>query len=292
MSTERRHFRRFARVVGVAGCALWLCACQVSAANDPGVTFGSAPPVGTWAPQPPSDGTSAGTAAAGGTLTGANDMGVPAPPASTGASGTAGSASPPTGTGGTMIVGSGGGGTGGAGRGTGGVSGSATGGVGGIGSGGMGVTASGGGTGGGTSTSGGSFSFDVTTVNQRGRYAPANVGAIWIEDSSGKFVKTLKVWAFVRGRYLSKFNNEAGGSRVDAVTSATLRSFGAQHATWTLTDVNGAAVPDGAYKVLIEVTDHDGTGQWTSVDFTLPGMGQKVTAPDVQYYTGMSVTLP
>jgi hypothetical protein len=139
--------------------------------------------------------------------------------------------------------------------------------------------------------SSGAFSFDVVTVNQGGWYAPRNVGAIWIEDSSGKFVKTLKVWAATRARYLSKFGTEAMSNRVDAVTSATISQFGAQHATWNLTDVNKAAVPNGAYKVVIEVTDHDGTGQNASADFMLDGMPHSVTAPDQQYFTGMKIVV-
>jgi hypothetical protein len=40
-----------------------------------------------------------------------------------------------------------------------------------------------------------SLTFDVTTKAPGGRYQPRNVGAIWVEDSSGKLVKSLEVWA-------------------------------------------------------------------------------------------------
>jgi hypothetical protein len=181
-----------------------------------------------------------------------------------------------------MILGTGGRG------GTGGVMMLGTGGKGGIsGTGGM----ASGGTGG-TMAATGTLAFDVITVNQGGRYAPRNVGAIWIEDSAGKFVKTLKVWAGSRGRYLTKFNTEASGNRTDAVTSATIGQFGAQHATWNLSTSTGTPAANGAYKVLIEVTDHDGNGQSASADFMLTGMSGTVMAPDAQFFTSMKVTLP
>lgn len=135
------------------------------------------------------------------------------------------------------------------------------------------------------------LAFDVTTVNQGGRYAPRNVGAIWIETQSSAFVKTLQVWAGTRGRYLTRFNSEAGGSRVDAVTSATLRSYGDHHVTWDLTDVNGKVVPAGDYKVLIEVTDHDGAGKSAEVPFTFSNEPMTLMPSDQQYYTGMQIAV-
>jgi hypothetical protein len=135
------------------------------------------------------------------------------------------------------------------------------------------------------------LTFDVTTVNQGGRYAPRNVGAIWIETQSNAFVKTLQVWAGTRGRYLTRFNNEAGGSRVDAVTSATLRSYGMHSVTWDLTDVSGSAVSAGDYKVVIEVTDHDGAGKSADVPFTFSNEPMMLTPADQQYYTGMQIVV-
>ena len=44
----------------------------------------------------------------------------------------------------------------------------------------------------------------------------------------------------------------SGGSRVDAVTSATL----SQHSvTWNLTDATVVPVQDGDYRVIVQVTD-------------------------------------
>ena len=37
--------------------------------------------------------------------------------------------------------------------------------------------------------------IQLKTVAYNGHYSPRNIGAIWIEDGDGNFVKTLRVWA-------------------------------------------------------------------------------------------------
>ncbi|MEY4577032.1 MAG: hypothetical protein RL701_1735, partial [Pseudomonadota bacterium] len=49
------------------------------------------------------------------------------------------------------------------------------------------------------------LAFNVTTVEQGGEYQPKNIGAIWIEDERGAWVKTLAVWAAVRQQYLYEY---------------------------------------------------------------------------------------
>jgi hypothetical protein len=258
------------------------------------VTFGNAAPIGTWQ-------NTAGAPAAG--TSGATPQGQPT--AGVGGGGAAGSA---IGSGmAAMVSPIGAMNTGGA-PGSGGAAAVGTGGT--FGSGGMtgtdmnmnmnmnnmGMNSMSTGTGGSGAGNGGSttalaLTFDVTTVSQGGRYAPRNVGAIWIETGGGQFVKTLEVWAGTRGRYLSRFNGEAGGNRVDAVTSATLRQYGAHHSTWNLTDVNGKPIANGDYKVVIEVTDHDGPGQSADAPFTYAGMATMQMPADQQFYTGMHIVV-
>jgi hypothetical protein len=197
-----------------------------------------------------------------------------------------------TGTGGTtgaMVTGSGGmassmaTGTGGmtAGMSTG--TGGKTGGTGGMGT----STGTGGmdmGTGGSTETTGAMptmVTFDVTTLSQGGRYEPQNIGAIWVEDSSGKYVKTLEVWAGIRAIYLQRWLSvNAWGDQTDAVTSATLRMQKPHHATWDLTDSSGKAVPDGDYSIYVESTDQDFAGDNTSIKFTKGPKAAVVMPPD------------
>ena len=136
----------------------------------------------------------------------------------------------------------------------------------------------------------GSLQFQVLTKTLNGKYSPKNVGAIWIETSSGAFVKTLEAWAAKRARYLARWRAEAASSTVDAVTSATLTSHATHDASWDLTDVSGATVMPGDYKVVVEITDHDGNGDSTEVPFTL-GDPLMVSPPDQTHFVSMALTV-
>jgi hypothetical protein len=129
------------------------------------------------------------------------------------------------------------------------------------------------------------LTFSVLTESLGGRYAPFNIGAIWIENSSGTWIKTLALWAATRERYLSTFNNASGGNKVDAVTSATLWWHQTHTVTWDLKDVNGNAVPDGEYQVWIETTDSDSAGDSASFAFTKGTEPVHSTPPDKAHYT-------
>jgi len=163
---------------------------------------------------------------------------------------------------------------------------------------GMGQT---GGTGGGDAGAGGSagtaatgassLAFDVLTRSQGGKYSPKNIGAIWIETSGGDFVKTLEVWAQRRAGHLTRWKNETGSSRVDAVSGATLRSHTVHRVTWDLSDLSGNPVGPGDYKVVIEATDRDSTGASQEIAFTIDGAPQVITPPDGAAFSSISLTL-
>jgi hypothetical protein len=136
------------------------------------------------------------------------------------------------------------------------------------------------------------MTFSVLTHSQGGNYSPRNVGAIWIENSSGAFVKTLAAWAGQRLNHLTKFAAEAADNRVDAVTSATIGSHVTHTVTWNLKDANGNPAPDGDYKVVVECTDRNSpAGAFNVASFTKGAMPQTITVPDATYFTGMKITL-
>ncbi|MDH5673116.1 MAG: DUF2271 domain-containing protein [Myxococcales bacterium] len=116
--------------------------------------------------------------------------------------------------------------------------------------------------------SGGTLTISFTTVDLRGRYAPRNIGAVWVATGSGSFVKTLERWAGVRANHLSKWNAASGGwssffgfgatdDELDAVSRATLTSHQMHSLTWDMVGNDGAVVPDGSYKVMVEMTDNE-----------------------------------
>jgi hypothetical protein len=136
-----------------------------------------------------------------------------------------------------------------------------------------------------------SLAFHVTTKSQNGRYAPDNIGAIWIANAAGQFVKTLEVWALVRARYLTKWNGEALSNRVDAISGATLPNHKTHDVSWNLRDASGNPAPPGAYRVVVEVTDQNSTGSFVAVDFDTSAGPTTITPADAQFFTGMQLVL-
>lgn len=262
-----------------------------------GCVEGSGPPEmgeakivgGGWTPAPTTNDYAAASGAAGsmGVANGPsvlNDPSSGAPGVSPpGSSGTPAGASAPPPAGGSPAVGGAGGamaataGTGAAGTGP------ATGGAGGAG-GAAGTTTEPVATG-----QPGTLTVSVTSASVGGRYAPRNVGAVWIETGSGQFVKTIERWAAIRVGDLRGWSAASGGwgfeffgtssapDAVDVVTAATLTSHRAHSPSWAMKDVNGMVVPDGAYKVVLEVGD--GSNATSEVMFQKGPMAQTVSAP-------------
>ncbi|MDP9034877.1 MAG: DUF2271 domain-containing protein [Myxococcota bacterium] len=139
-----------------------------------------------------------------------------------------------------------------------------------------------------------SLSVTVTTVTNNGGYSPHNIGAIWVAQGSGSFVKTLAVWAKARISHLTLWNTmtAAAGARqntVDAITGATLSSHQTHKVTWSCTDTKGATVPDGAYRIYFEMTDDNVTGPSAFVDFTKGSQPLSLTPADTPHFIGINL---
>jgi hypothetical protein len=130
----------------------------------------------------------------------------------------------------------------------------------------------------------------VTTATAGGRFEPNNIGAIWITNSSGAFVKTLAKWAGIRVQYLTAWNGASKANVVDAVTGATSTKHVVHSVKWNCTDVNKAQVADGMYKVYFEMTDMDGTGPNTSVAFTKGPTAATVTPADTTSFKSINLS--
>ncbi len=142
----------------------------------------------------------------------------------------------------------------------------------------------------------GSVTFTVQTKSYGGRYGPRNVGAIWVETKSGKFVKTLTEWGYFRYGNLVKWRADTNFNKVDAITSATAFSATTHTGKWDYTDVNGHGVADGQYQFVVEFTEDDSAlsfiqaGPWTSVPFTKAPNQKDFTPSDAKYFVNMSVS--
>lgn len=122
----------------------------------------------------------------------------------------------------------------------------------------------------------------------------SNQFAVWIENESGKFIKTLFITQFTAtGGYeqrkeavptwveKSKIKQD-GAKGVDTVTGATPKS-GNMRYTWDCKDQNGNPVPTGKYKFFVE-----GTARWKNrvlYSGTIQIGGSQVSAEAVPEYS-------
>jgi len=140
----------------------------------------------------------------------------------------------------------------------------------------------------------GTLTVTTTTSESGGPYKPKNIVAIWIEDGSGNFVKTLLAYAEERKKHLTawKASTTAAGSpynRVDAVTGATRNSHSEQVCTWNGKNFNQTLVADGEYKVKMELTDRNGTGNSAVFSFTKGSNPQTITPTNVPSFSNIGI---
>ncbi len=124
-----------------------------------------------------------------------------------------------------------------------------------------------------------SVNFTVRTSSPGGNFSPKNIGAIWVEDSNGNFIKTLKRWADRRKQYLYTWNNASSGNVVDAITRATESSHKTHTVSWDITDVSGNTVPNGEYRLIVEMTDRHAQGPTAAFSFPV-GESSNTLYPD------------
>lgn len=133
--------------------------------------------------------------------------------------------------------------------------------------------------------------FTVRTSAPGGQFAPRNVGAIWIEEGSGQFVKTLERWGKTRAKWLKAFNAASDGNLVDAVTGATQLAHTTHEVVWDLEDVHACEVPHGSYRVAIELTDRSGAGPTLYVPFVKDDQGSYLMPSDAPTFHDLVIEL-
>jgi hypothetical protein len=141
----------------------------------------------------------------------------------------------------------------------------------------------------------GTLSVSVATSETGGNYAPKNVVAIWVEDNQGNFVKTLLAYAQNRKTHLNTWeaSTTAAGipfNTVDAITGATKTSHSTRTCTWNATDVNGTLVADGTYRLRMELTDKNNTGNFTTFTFTKGTNPESQTPANVPSFSSVSIS--
>lgn len=138
----------------------------------------------------------------------------------------------------------------------------------------------------------GNLSVSLTTTKAGGQYAPRNVLAVWVEDASGKFVKTLLAYAEKRKGELASWktstaNASAQYNVVDAVTSATQSAHNTRTCTWDGTDYKKVLVSDGKYKICMELAD--GSRKTATFEIEKGPNAVSLTPADVTSFTAIKL---
>jgi len=140
----------------------------------------------------------------------------------------------------------------------------------------------------------GDLNVSTFTSETGGNYAPRNIVAIWVENENGEFIKTLMAYAQDRKTHLNTWQaaTAAAGTEyntVDAITGSTRSSHATRDCMWNATDYNGNIVADGTYYLWLELTDKNGTGNFSSFSFTKGDMEELQTPIDVPSFGDISI---
>lgn len=134
----------------------------------------------------------------------------------------------------------------------------------------------------------GSLTFSVTTTSS-GSYSPKHVVAIWIEKADGTFVKTKLKRANTRVQWLNQWVTKSGQNVVDAITGSTINGHQTENIVWNATDVNTAIVPDGDYKLWIQMAWANTNGPTYSIPFTKGATAVNLNPANQTNFTNMSL---
>ncbi len=135
----------------------------------------------------------------------------------------------------------------------------------------------------------GTLTVTATTISYNGTYAPRNVVSIWIQDSSGKFVKSLLVYANSRIQYLTNWVTSSAKNKVDAISGATQSIHGIRSCSWNGTNTARDVLADGTYTVKIEMTESNGTGKVGIFTFVKGPTEQTVTPSNISGFSNVSI---
>jgi len=137
----------------------------------------------------------------------------------------------------------------------------------------------------------GQLTVTATTFTANGTYAPRNVVAMWIQDSSGKFVKTMLILANARKAHLTNWVTATPvGNSIDAISGATQTSHGTRSCIWNGTDALKMPVADGTYTVKMEMTESNSGSRVGTFTFDKGPNAQTLTPTNIASFSNISIT--
>ena len=140
----------------------------------------------------------------------------------------------------------------------------------------------------------GELQVTVTTSKTGGEFAPKNIVAIWIENNSGNFVKTLLAYGNKRKTYLNNWQEATSNAGVefditDAITGATQSNHNTRSCIWDGKDFKGNLTDDGQYKLCMELTDKNATGNYSSFDFKKDTIEEVLNPGNVSSFSAIQI---
>lgn len=135
----------------------------------------------------------------------------------------------------------------------------------------------------------GQLKVTVNTVAYGGTYSPKNVLAIWVQNKSGVFVKTMLANAATRKTNLSYWKIATSTYNVvDAITGATQGAHGTYNCTWNGKNITGTVLGDDTYTVAMEMNE-GGNGKYAIFQFMKSGTEQIVSPVNVTGFSNISI---
>lgn len=136
----------------------------------------------------------------------------------------------------------------------------------------------------------GQLSVTVTTLTYGGTYAPKHVIAIWVQNKTGVYIKTLLAYAATRKAYLSSWGTATSSiyNTVDAITGATQSTHGTLNCTWNGSNLTGTVLGDDTYNVVMEMTE-GGNNKLLTIPIKKGTTQQIVTPGNVSGFSNITV---
>ena len=147
------------------------------------------------------------------------------------------------------------------------------------------------------------LAVDLELAQQGGFRAHRPYVAVWVEDVTGRRVRTISLWVNTSGRgprYIRELRRwfdgersaeDAGAPDAIATTSSATRLPGRYQVTWNGRDDRGNAVPQGSYRVVVEAAREHGSYQLMQQQLNLAatpvaadlGSNEEIASARVEY---------
>lgn len=135
----------------------------------------------------------------------------------------------------------------------------------------------------------------TTSRTSSPEYGNNHIVAFWVQDSNGKYVKTILAYANERKQYLKNWKTAttiAGSSYnvVDAITGATKTSHASRTGNWNGKNTSSVEMADGTYIVKLELTDNEsGVQNYTNFSITKGPVEQILTPSSISGFSNISL---